>query len=315
MIKTESIPMHQPESSILTDVYDSSSLATFRDMKRVFASSFQRMSSMDGVTTQDPPINGHSGHTFVQHHVNPGSYVSAEDRAYFEHIQDEELAQKDIKIVECQEEIRHLQKQLEQTKRHARSMESINNDLESRLEQMAKDRILANNKFYDEKKVMADDRDVWKRKHENEVMRTKNLEKTVRQLEKELYMMHLRKYDIVSRQSSSIGKNSQNSDASSSIVYNSSKDAIASLNRKGGLPSPIPVHFLDSSNEDTRKENADANIRILEEEAARSIILKRTNSTVDNEDYDPVADMACELSRQRGRGKMVKELNSFFGGI
>ena len=88
----------------------------------------------------------------------------------------------------------------------------------------------------------------------------------------------------------------------------------ASLNRPGGLPSPIPVHFLNSPNQDIGKETVESKIRILEEEAARSIVLKRTNSTVDNEDYDPVADMACELSRQRGRGKMVKELYSFFGG-
>eukprot|EP00944_MAST-04C_sp_MAST-4C-sp1_P005632 g5632.t1 len=305
--------MHQPESSILPDVFDSSAISEYRNMKHLFASSFQRMSNMDdGVRTQDPPINGHTNHTFVQHHVNPGSYVSAEDRAYFEQIQDEELAQKDIKIVECQEEIRHLQKQLQHTKQHARLMESINNDLESRLEQMAKDRILANNKFYDEKKVLGDDRDAWKEKHEKEVMRTKNLEKTVRQLEKELYMMHLRKYDIVSRHSNG-GKNSENGAASSSIVY-TNEDAIASLNRPGGLPSPIPVHFLNSPNQDIGKETVESKIRKLEEEAARSIVLKRTNSTVDNEDYDPVADMACELSRQRGRGKMVKELYSFFGG-
>jgi len=304
--------MHQPESSILPDIYDSFTLSKSRDMKHLFASGFQRMSNMENVGTRDPPINGHTDHTFVQHHVNPGSFVSAEDRAYFEQIQDEELAQKDIKIVECQEEIRHLQKQLQQTKQHARSMESINNDLESRLEHMAKDRILVNNKFYDEKKVLVDDRDTWKEKHEKEVMRTKNLEKTIRQLEKELYMMHLRKYDIVSRHSN-VGKNSRNGAASSSIVY-TNEDAIASLNRPGGLPSPIPVHFLTSSNQNTGKETVESKIRILEEEAARSIVLKRTNSTVDNEDYDPVADMACELSRQRGRGKMVKELYSFFGG-
>ena len=108
--------MHQPESSILPDVFDSSAISEYRNMKHLFASSFQRMSNMDdGVRTQDPPINGHTNHTFVQHHVNPGSYI-AEDRAYFEQIQDEELAQKDIKIVECQEEIRHLQKQLQRSK-------------------------------------------------------------------------------------------------------------------------------------------------------------------------------------------------------
>ena len=176
--------MHQPESSILPDVYDSFAISKSRDMKHLFASRFPANEQYGECWNARPPINGHTDHTFVQHHVNPGSFVSAEDRAYFEQIQDEELAQKDIKIVECQEEIRHLQKQLQQTKQHARSMESINNDLESRLEHMAKDRILVNNKFYDEKKVLVDDRDTWKEKHEKEVMRTKNLEKTIRQLEK-----------------------------------------------------------------------------------------------------------------------------------
>ena len=41
--------------------------------------------------------------------------------------------------------------------------------------------------------------------------------------------------------------------------------------------------------------------------------LYRTNSTIEDDKYDPVTDLAYELSRQRGRGKMVKQLSFFFG--
>ena len=190
MIKTETIPMHmhQAQSSILPDIYGSSSSSSHHISPRQRAlyskhhphNSF--MSNNNNNNNAAHIINGHSNHhnSIIHHHVNPGSYVSAEDRAYFEQIQHEELAQKDAKIVECQNAIKQLQNQLNQTQQHARSMENINNDLESRLEHMAKDRIQLNNQFVSDKNTLNAEIGDWKAKHETESLRNKNLVQNVR---------------------------------------------------------------------------------------------------------------------------------------
>ena len=338
MIKTESIPMHmhqQPQSSILPDIYGSSSptLHHYSAHPHNFAHNRNNnnnnqihnnamLSSMNSRMLSS--MNSRKTRNIV-HHVNPGSYVSSEDRAFFEQIQGEELAEKDLKIAACQNEINQLQNQISETSQHARNMENINNDLETRLEQMAKDRIQLNNQLVNEKKKLNLDIENWKQKYDTESLRNKNLVKSLRQLEKELYMMHLRKYDYLAQLQNL--NNNNNNNAPRSSVQSNNEEAIAFLNRQGGLPSPINVDFLlggDSNNEKNCKngndgkassllEQNDEKYRILEENAARQIILKRTKSTVEDDGYDPVTDLACELSRQRGRGKMVKQLSLFFG--
>ena len=328
MIKTETIPMHmhQAQSSILPDIYGSSSSSSHHISPRqraLYSKHHPHNSFMSNNNNNNAAhiINGHSNHhnSIIHHHVNPGSYVSAEDRAYFEQIQHEELAQKDAKIVECQNAIKQLQNQLNQTQQHARSMENINNDLESRLEHMAKDRIQLNNQFVSDKNTLNAEIGDWKAKHETESLRNKNLVQNVRQLEKELYMMHLRKYDFLAKQQQLLSTTTTTNNNNNTSIKNNNEDAIALLNRQGGLPSPINVEFIGNNNDDTinhtkEKQNDDEEtFRILEENAARQIILKRTNSTIEDDKYDPVTDLAYELSRQRGRGKMVKQLSFFFG--
>jgi len=337
MIKTETIPMHmhqQAQSSILPDIYGSSSPTMHhispqqRAMYSAHPHNFahNRNNNNNNHLHNNTMLNNMDSrkNRNIVHHVNPGSYVSREDRAYFEQIQGEELAEKDLKIAACQNEINQLRNQISQTSQHARNMENINNDLESRLEQMAKDRIQLNNQFVNEKKVLNVDIENWKQKYDTESLRNKNLAQSLRQLEKELYMMHLRKYDYLAQLQN---LNNNNNNAPRSSVQNNNEEAIAFLNRQGGLPSPINVDFLhggDSNNEKNRKngndgkassvlDQNDEKYRILEENAARQIILKRTKSTVEDDGYDPVTDLACELSRQRGRGKMVKQLSLFFG--
>ena len=78
-----------------------------------------------------------SSNSSLVHNVNPGSYVSREDRAYFEYILEEEVAAKDKMILECKDEILSLKRTIKNNMEHTRLMEKINNDLESRLEKIA----------------------------------------------------------------------------------------------------------------------------------------------------------------------------------
>merc|ERR1712093_394909 len=92
---------------------------------------------------------------------------------------------------------------------------------------------------------------------DTESLRNKNLAQSLRQLEKELYMMHLRKYDYLAQLQN---LNNNNNNAPRSSVQNNNEEAIAFLNRQGGLPSPINVDFLhggDSNNEKNRKNGND----------------------------------------------------------
>ena len=124
----------------------------------------------------------------------------------------------------------------------------------------------------------------WENRYNKQNLRCQALLETVRNLEKELYMMHLRKYEFM-------------------------KTSEESTRRSGGLPFPQNVHRLsfdkktDSLSENERLERAQ------EEEAARIV----ANCSPSSENINPVHALARELALQRGKGQLIKNLSIFFG--
>jgi len=102
------------------------------------------------------------------------------------------------------EDTRLLREQLEETHKQLAQVEHINEDLEHRLEHQARRHLKSIRSNENKFQTMLKERDAamlqvkrWKNEHEAQVRRTEVGAERLRRVEKELYRMHLRKYNLL----------------------------------------------------------------------------------------------------------------------
>ena len=190
-------------------------------------------------------------------------------------------------------EVATLQHQLRRTSEQVLSYERIHHDLEERLEKVTKDKINLGKQFSksnrESLKQLAkavEEKDDWEKRYNEQSIRCQALSETIRNLEKELYMMHLRKYEFM-------------------------KTSEESTRRSGGLPFPINVSSL-SFDKNSSAISDDERLKLAQEQEAARIV---ANCSPSSEDPNPVHALARELALQRGKGQLIKNLSIFFGCV
>jgi len=231
------------------------------------------------------------------------TFDTHEDRTFFERCREEDHLDQQGDLERARVENKDLQQALKTAVDQLNSYELIHHDLELRLETMAKQKISADKKLMEKKRSHAEEMKTasakvasWEKKYEAEELRGKKLSETIRNLEKELYMMHLRKYEMLGTQS---------------------EPSVSTSRRSGGLPSPIHVDTLHDGKNGAFISKHEQ-VRRAEERAATIIATNRVNvnsgdATACGRDRGEIYALAEEISRQRGHGEMVRDLSLFFG--
>ena len=220
----------------------------------------------------------------------PGSYISQEERTFFERCQNDNFKE-DLEHYKV--EVSSLQHQLRRTSEQVLSYERIHHDLEERLEKVTKEKINLGKKFSNTNRESlkqlakaVEEKGDWEKRYNKQSLRCQALSETIRNLEKELYMMHLRKYEFM-------------------------KTSEESTRRSGGLPFPINVSSLSFDKKSSVISDDDRLKLAQEQEAARIV----ANCSPSSEDPNPVHALARELALQRGKGQLIKNLSVFFGCV
>ena len=231
------------------------------------------------------------------------TFDTHEDRTFFERCREEDNVYQQGDLERVRIENKDLQQALKTASDQLHSYELIHHDLELRLETMAKQKISADKKLMEKKRRHAEEMKTastevasWKKKYEAEELRGKKLSETIRNLEKELYMMHLRKYEMLGMQS---------------------EPCVSTSRRSGGLPSPIHVDTLHDDKNSFFVSKYER-VRRAEEKAATIIATNRVNvnsgdATTSDKCRGEIYALAEEISKQRGHGEMVRGLSIFFG--
>ena len=190
-------------------------------------------------------------------------------------------------------EVSSLQHQLRRTSEQVLSYERIHHDLEERLEKVTKEKINLGKKFSNTNRESlkqlakaVEEKGDWEKRYNKQSLRCQALSETIRNLEKELYMMHLRKYEFM-------------------------KTSEESTRRSGGLPFPINVSSL-SFDKNSSVISDDDRLKLAQEQEAARIV---ANCSPSSEDPNPVHALARELALQRGKGQLIKNLSVFFGCV
>jgi hypothetical protein len=177
------------------------------------------------------------------------------------------------------EDVHRLRETLEETSRHLAQVEHINVDLEHRLEKQARRHVqkiqTADKKLRkcnSERVEAQSEVERWKKEFEAQVRRTEVGAERLRRVEKELYRMHLRKYDVVNNGSGGEMKSSESNFAPGFPVPQAVNNVNFNYNTLGNEAGNVnDIHVLSKTNQNTQKT------RMMDEQRRAMATAKMSN--------------------------------------
>ena len=159
-----------------------------------------------GAQQQSTAMNGGAGAGHDSSHMDFSRYMVQQDttRPLFERRREEEEMARRHANPEMEDEITMLREQLKEANARFAEVDHINVDLEHRLERQARMHVDAVAKLDAhaaelrlQLRESQDEVERWKEKHELETRRATRSMENLRRVERELYRMHQRKYDVL----------------------------------------------------------------------------------------------------------------------
>ena len=184
----------------------------------------------------------------------------------FERRSVEESREQSMADSDHRRELRHLRLQLRESSTQLATAERINEDLEQRLERLArrhvedvreKDGQLS--AMREERDAALEDADRWQKEHDLQVKKRDRALEALRRVEQELYRMHLRKYDVMgAAKSSAAAASSSSSSLDDSRSMMSSANSVSQHSQlPPGFPVPREVSLLVNS--PTKRQSVEQN--------------------------------------------------------